>query len=179
MQAETPVGEMVIGACEGGGGGVCLCEFSDRPALASELDELAEHFGAPVSEGSSEHAERLAAELRLYFKGELEVFKTPLVMPGTEFEQAVWSRLREIPYGETMSYGEVARALGKPGASRAVGRANGRNRIAIVVPCHRVIESTGALRGYGGGLWRKKRLLELERAHGAGSLWSGSAAAAG
>jgi O-6-methylguanine DNA methyltransferase len=86
------------------------------------------------------------------------------VLPGTPFQTAVWARLRAIPYGETRSYEEQARAIGRPGAQRAVGRANGDNRLAIVVPCHRVVRADGALCGYGGGLWRKRRLLEHERA---------------
>ncbi len=105
----------------------------------------------------------MADELERYFAGELTTFETPLEVPGTEFQQAVWSALRDVPYGETISYGEQARRIGRPEAVRAVARANGDNRIAIIVPCHRVIGADGRLTGYGGGLWRKRRLLELER----------------
>lgn len=106
------------------------------------------------------------AQMQEYFAGERTAFDTPLVMHGSEFEQRVWSALREIPYGETVSYGEIARRVGQPSAARAVGMANGRNPIAVIVPCHRVIGADGTLTGYGGGLERKRLLLELERGQG-------------
>jgi methylated-DNA-[protein]-cysteine S-methyltransferase len=102
-------------------------------------------------------------QLRAYFAGELETFDLPLALTGTPFQLAVWRRLCEIPYGETISYGELARRLGNPNASRAVGLANGANPIPIVIPCHRVIGSNGKLTGYGGGLPIKEKLLALER----------------
>jgi methylated-DNA-[protein]-cysteine S-methyltransferase len=102
------------------------------------------------------------SQLAAYFAGELRVFDLELALRGTPFQLAVWEALQAIPYGETVSYGELARRLGRPAASRAVGLANGRNPVSIVVPCHRVIGSGGALTGYGGGLERKRRLLELE-----------------
>jgi methylated-DNA-[protein]-cysteine S-methyltransferase len=102
------------------------------------------------------------AQLREYFAGERLAFDLALVMAGTPFERRVWSALTEIPYGETCSYGELARRLDQPTAARAVGLANGRNPIAVVVPCHRVIGADGTLTGYGGGLERKRILLELE-----------------
>jgi len=105
-------------------------------------------------------------QLREYFAGDRQTFDTPLVMHGSEFEQRVWSELREIPYGETASYGEIAGRVGRPSAARAVGMANGRNPIAVIVPCHRVIGANGTLTGYGGGLERKRVLLELERGQG-------------
>jgi methylated-DNA-[protein]-cysteine S-methyltransferase len=105
-----------------------------------------------------------AAELRSYCSGNLRVFRTPLDMRGTDFQLSVWNKLRESPYGETRSYAQIAKAIGKPKAVRAVGTANGSNPLAIVVPCHRVIGSSGKLTGYGGGLGLKKRLLELEGA---------------
>ena len=112
------------------------------------------------------------AQLDAYFAGALREFSFPLDTPGTEFQRRVWQALLEIPFGETRSYGQLAASLGMPGGARAVGMANGANRIAIVIPCHRVIESTGALRGYGGGLDRKKFLLDLERGtSGNGTLW--------
>ena len=101
-------------------------------------------------------------ELRAYFAGGLRVFSVPLDMEGTEFQLNVWNRLTKIPYGETRSYAQVAEAVGRPKAVRAVGAANGSNPVAIIVPCHRVIGSNGKLTGYGGGLPLKKRLLELE-----------------
>jgi len=102
-------------------------------------------------------------QLAAYFAGELEIFDLPLAPEGTPFQLAVWRRLNDIPYGETISYGELARRLGNPKASRAVGLANGANPIPIVIPCHRVIGSNGKLTGYGGGLPIKEKLLALER----------------
>ena len=107
----------------------------------------------------------LAAQLDAYFVGELSSFGVEMNLAGTPFQQSVWSRLREIPYGETISYGEIARRIGNPKASRAVGLANGRNPVAIIVPCHRVIGANGSLTGYGGGLERKTWLLEHELKH--------------
>jgi methylated-DNA-[protein]-cysteine S-methyltransferase len=104
------------------------------------------------------------AQLQAYFGGELQSFDLPLAMNGTPFQQTVWSALRNIPYGATISYGELARRIGKPKASRAVGLANGSNPLSIVVPCHRVIGADGSLTGYGGGLERKRWLLRHERA---------------
>jgi len=157
----SPLGPLVVGATPDG---VCLVEFADRRALKGQAASLARATGLAVVPGSNEHLEQLADELREYFRGERRRFEVPLERPGTEFQSAVWDALLEIPYGETCSYEDVARAIGRPGAQRAVGRANGQNRVAIVVPCHRVVQKDGGLRGYGGGLWRKQRLLELERA---------------
>jgi methylated-DNA-[protein]-cysteine S-methyltransferase len=112
----------------------------------------------------------VAEQLDAYFAGDLTVFDVRLDLHGTEFQRSVWAELLEIPYGETRSYGELASRLGNPGASRAVGLANGRNPVGIIVPCHRVIGADGSLTGYGGGLPRKRRLLELERARLAPSL---------
>lgn len=108
------------------------------------------------------HLREVIRQLRAYFAGELETFNLPLAPAGTPFQLAVWRRLCEIPYGETISYGELARRMGNPNASRAVGLANGSNPISIVVPCHRVIGSNGKLTGYGGGLPIKEKLLALE-----------------
>ena len=162
---DTPVGPMLSAATQEG---LCLLEFMDRRAMQSELQELTELLDRPVVEGSGDapglrHLAQMEGELRRYFAGTLRSFETPLLTPGTEFERAVWQELLRIPFGHTRSYGEMAAKLGKPGAARAVGRANGRNRIAIVIPCHRVIEANGKLRGYGGGLERKRFLLEHER----------------
>ncbi|HEY5342058.1 MAG TPA: methylated-DNA--[protein]-cysteine S-methyltransferase [Solirubrobacteraceae bacterium] len=106
------------------------------------------------------------AQLEEYFAGERTTFEVPLAPEGAPFEREVWRALEEIPYGETVSYGEIARRVGQPGAARAVGTANGRNPIAVIVPCHRVIGADGSLTGYGGGLERKRLLLELERGQG-------------
>jgi AraC family transcriptional regulator of adaptative response/methylated-DNA-[protein]-cysteine methyltransferase len=157
---ETPLGPMVAGAT---GGGVCLLEFTTRRMLEAQIAALKRRFGRPFVPGATPELEALRGELGEYFAGRREAFSAPLVAPGTPFEERVWSALRDIPYGETRSYEDVARALGAPGAVRAVGRANGMNRIAIVIPCHRVVNKNGALGGYGGGLWRKQALLQLER----------------
>ena len=109
------------------------------------------------------------AQLRAYFEGSLMRFSLPLAAPGTSFQRSVWKALEEIPYGSTRSYGAVAAAIGAPAASRAVGLANGRNPIAVVVPCHRVIGANGSLTGYGGGLERKAWLLDHERRHAPGA----------
>lgn len=106
------------------------------------------------------------AQLREYFAGERVAFDASLAMNGTPFEQRVWRALTDIPYGETVSYGEIATRVGQPSAARAVGLANGRNPIAVIVPCHRVIGANGTLTGYGGGLERKRLLLELESGQG-------------
>ncbi len=167
-RVETPVGEMVAGAVEEG---VCLLEFGGRRAIEG-VGDLERLLKRRVVEGDGvmlpSPLEQLKVELAAYFAGSLRVFSVPLVLPGREFERRVWSRLLAIPYGETRTYGQVAEEVSGAGASRAVGAANGRNRIAIVVPCHRVINSTGGLHGYGGGLERKRWLLEHEGARGVG-----------
>lgn len=158
----SPVGSLVTAATDDG---VCLLEFADRPALARQAATLRKRLGVAVVPGKNGHLEQLEAELGEYFDGKRHSFDVTLVAPGTEFQCRVWNRLQQIPYGETMSYEGLARAIGRPGAQRAVGKANGDNRIAIVIPCHRVVQKNGALRGYGGGLWRKRFLLDLETGH--------------
>jgi AraC family transcriptional regulator of adaptative response/methylated-DNA-[protein]-cysteine methyltransferase len=158
---ETPVGPMVAGAAREG---LCLLEFSDRRMLETLLAGVKKRFACPVLPGESPHLDRLKEELAEYFAGKRREFTVPLVYPGTPFEEKVWKALLEIPYGETWSYEELAHRVGQPGASRAVGSANGRNRIAIVIPCHRVVNKDGQLGGYGGGRWRKQKLLDLEQA---------------
>lgn len=157
---ETPLGPMLAGAS---GAGVCLLEFADRRMLETQLERIRRRFRLPMVPGSHPQVDLLRGELDRYFAGDLRQFETPLDLRGTPFQQRVWEVLREIPYGETRSYADQARLLGEPGAVRAVARANGDNRIAVVVPCHRVVGADGSLTGYGGGLWRKRWLLELER----------------
>jgi len=159
---ESPVGPLLAGAT---GTGVCLLEFTDRRALESQLGTLRRRFGRSLVPGSTDHLERLKAELGEYFAGARKGFEVPIEAPGTPFEKAVWGELARIPYGETRSYEDLATAVGRPGGSRAVGQANGRNRVAIVLPCHRVVNKSGKLGGYGGGLWRKRYLLDLEQRH--------------
>jgi AraC family transcriptional regulator of adaptative response/methylated-DNA-[protein]-cysteine methyltransferase len=157
---ETPIGPMVAAATEVG---VCLLEFADRRALQRETEFLRRRLGAAFLPGRNEHLDRLRDELRAYFDGMLHSFTVPLLTPGTLFQQTVWENLRWIPSGQTLSYARLAVQIGRPGAQRAVGRANGDNRMAIIIPCHRVVRNDGTLCGYGGGLWRKKYLLDLER----------------
>lgn len=122
-----------------------------------------ETLGARETEAAQEILEQAAREIGEYFEGKRRAFTVPTAAAGTPFQQAVWNALKEISYGETRTYGEIARQIGHPRASRAVGQANNRNPLPIVVPCHRVIGTSGALTGYAGGLAVKERLLELER----------------
>jgi AraC family transcriptional regulator, regulatory protein of adaptative response / methylated-DNA-[protein]-cysteine methyltransferase len=158
---ESPLGPLVAGAVDGG---VCLLEFTDRRMLEAQADALRSRFGLPAAPAPHPLLDRLEEELGQYFAGRRKDFSLPVREPGTPFQERVWAVLREIPCGETRSYGQLAEAIGEPSAVRAVAQANGRNRIAILVPCHRVIGADGGLGGYGGGLWRKKRLLEIEGA---------------
>jgi AraC family transcriptional regulator of adaptative response/methylated-DNA-[protein]-cysteine methyltransferase len=157
---ETPLGPMAAGATAKK---ICFLEFTDRRMLEAQFETLSRRFRLPIVPGENEAIERLRAELARYFAGGLKKFSVPLEHPGTEFQARVWKALLGIPYGETRSYEDVARAIDSPAAVRAVGHANGLNRIAILIPCHRVVNKSGELGGYGGGLWRKKRLLALEQ----------------
>lgn len=149
--------------------------IDDLTLVSNGRELLALHMGE-VNIGAdwirSEDAEPfpiVLEQLKRYFRGDLTTFEVPMALQGTEFQRQVWLELCRIPYGQTISYGELARRIGNPNAMRAVGLANGRNPIGIIVPCHRVIGANGTLTGYGGGLPRKKLLLELE----AGSLFAG------
>lgn len=159
-EIDSPLGTLVLGATMTG---CCLLEFEDRGGLNRIEQRLRKRYRTEPVRGTNEYVDRLEAELDSYFKGSLQHFSVPLDLKGTPFQRAVWDELLGIPYGETRTYGEVARRIGKPKAVRAVGRANGDNYVAIVVPCHRVIQHDGGLRGYGGGLWRKRKLLDLEQ----------------
>ena len=156
----TPLGPMVAGSVDDT---LCLLEFSDRRMIETQIARLRERLECVFVPGTSALFTVLAGELESYFRGRLTEFSIPLLTPGTDFQRSVWSRLRAIPSGTTRSYAEVATEIGRPTAVRAVARANGDNRIAILIPCHRVVGSDGRLTGYGGGLWRKQRLLEIER----------------
>jgi AraC family transcriptional regulator of adaptative response/methylated-DNA-[protein]-cysteine methyltransferase len=156
----SPLGPLVAGATADG---VCLLEFTDRRMMETQFAAVRRLFGAPLVPGTNEHLERLQVELAGYFAGTVRSFSVPLVYPGTAFQRRVWDQLLTIPYGETRSYEQIAAAVGQPKAVRAVGRTNGLNRIAIVIPCHRVVNKSGTLGGYGGGLRRKQFLLDLER----------------
>lgn len=158
---ETPLGTMIACANENG---ICMLEFSDRKALPTELKEISKHFDANIVQGENPHFKTLEKELEEYFEGKLKDFTVPLAPVGTDFQKKVWEILRTIPYGTTRSYQQQADILGNPKAVRAVANANGLNKISIIIPCHRVIGSNGTLTGYGGGIWRKQKLLELEKA---------------
>jgi methylated-DNA-[protein]-cysteine S-methyltransferase len=149
----SPIGPLTLVADNGQLSALYMDSQRHRPgdaALGSPGDERAEPFASA------------AAQLSAYFAGQRTAFELPLAPEGTEFQRRVWAALQQIPYGQTWSYGELARHIGSPAASRAVGLANGKNPIALVIPCHRVIGSDGSLTGYGGGLERKRFLLDLE-----------------
>ena len=155
----TPLGPMLAGATEKG---ICLFEFADRRMLETQLNRIRKIFKAELISGANEHFDVLNKQMEEYFGGLRKEFTLPLVFDGTPFQEKVWKALLKIPYGETRSYLDQAKMIGNPKAVRAVANANGDNRIAIIIPCHRVIGSNGKLVGYGGGLWRKKYLLNLE-----------------
>ncbi|MFH8337391.1 methylated-DNA--[protein]-cysteine S-methyltransferase [Streptomyces sp. AM6-12] len=149
----SPYGELTMVAADGALSGLYMTSQRHRPPEESfgPRDDSPRCFGAARE------------QLEAYYTGELREFTLELNLRGTPFQRRVWEQLTRIPYGETRTYGQLADALGNPGASRAVGLANGRNPISIIVPCHRVVGSDGSLTGYGGGLERKRRLLDFER----------------
>lgn len=157
---ETDLGTMVACATDRG---VCLLEFSDRKGLETELKQLTKYHNANVVQGQNKYFKQLKEELDAYFEGRLKEFNVPLDISGTDFQKQVWQALVEIPYGTTSSYLRQAEVLGKPSSVRAVANANGMNKIAIIIPCHRVVGSDGSLTGYAGGLWRKRKLIDLEK----------------
>jgi methylated-DNA-[protein]-cysteine S-methyltransferase len=148
---DSPVGALTLVGTDGVLTGLYMENQRHRPAE--------ERFGSVDSSGFAAVVEQLTA----YFAGELDTFDLPLALHGTQFQRTVWSALCEIPYGETVSYGELAERIGRPSAARAVGLANGKNPIGIIVPCHRVVGAAGGLTGYGGGLDRKQYLLAFEK----------------
>ena len=156
---ETPLGTMFAGAVEEG---ICLLEFTDRKMLVTELKSLSKSLNANIIQGANRHFDLLKQQLEEYFDGKRKEFTVPLFTVGTEFQKSVWKELQTIPYGSTRSYLGQATAMGKSSSVRAVANANGMNRIAIIIPCHRVIGEDGSPTGYGGGIWRKKWLLDLE-----------------
>lgn len=155
----TPVGDAWAVAADEG---LCLLRFADACDRNAERAALSGALGRPMDTGAHPLLDRVRHQLDLYFAGALRSFDVPLLLPGTSFEQRVWAVLRAIPYGDTRSYARVASDAGCPGGARATGGANARNRIAILVPCHRVIPSAGGPGGYNGGAWRKRWLLALE-----------------
>ena len=157
---ESPIGAMVAVADRTH---LHLLEFFDRRALPTELNALQHKLRRSIGFGRFEPTDQIESELARYFDGEPDPFETPLKWHGSEFTRTVWTALRRIPPGETRSYADIARDVGRPSAVRAVARANGANQLALIVPCHRVIGSDGSLTGYGGGLWRKQWLIDHER----------------
>ncbi|MGY4932019.1 methylated-DNA--[protein]-cysteine S-methyltransferase [Streptomyces sp. 900116325] len=151
---DSPYGPLTLVATDGVLSGLFMTEQRHRPPEETFGDRDPRPFAETIR------------QLDAYFAGELREFDLPLHLDGTPFQRSVWEQLRQIPYGETRSYGELAELLGKPGASRAVGLANGKNPVGIIVPCHRVIGASGSLTGYGGGLDRKQRLLAFENGTG-------------
>jgi AraC family transcriptional regulator, regulatory protein of adaptative response / methylated-DNA-[protein]-cysteine methyltransferase len=156
----SPLGTLTAAATSDG---ICFLEFADSDGLVSRAP-LERLLDAPVVPGTNEHIQLLRRELAYYFAGKTRIFTVPLVIKGSPFQKLAWAELLNIPYGTTRSYEAVATAIGAPAAVRAVGRANGANRLAILIPCHRVVNKSGSLGGYGGGLRRKEYLLNHERA---------------
>ncbi|QKS70284.1 bifunctional transcriptional activator/DNA repair protein Ada [Paenalkalicoccus suaedae] len=157
---DTRVGPMIAIADEDA---LYLVEFVDRRGLEKEIEVLRKKTVSAIIPGKTKTIESIERELELYFEGKSTEFNTPIKLIGTPFQQMVWDKLKEIPAGETRSYSDIAREIGKPTAVRAVARANGANQLALVIPCHRVILSDGSIGGYGGGSARKKWLIDLER----------------
>lgn len=160
QRIETPLGTMLALADEAG---LRLLEFADRRGLERELAGLRRRLKCAIVPGSNATLEKTGRQLARYFAGESLTFDLPLAPVGSDFQQRVWTELQKIAPGRTRSYASMAAKLGMPKAPRAIGRANGSNMLALVIPCHRVIRADGSLCGYAGGLWRKQRLLEHER----------------
>ena len=156
----TPLGPMLACAVDEG---ICLLEFVDRPMLETQLKRIERRLHGKTMPGINPHFELLSKQLAEYFEGKRKQFTIPLVLNGTLFQEKIWSILQGIPFGSIRTYQQQAEFSGNKKALRAVAKANGDNRIAILVPCHRVIGSNGKLTGYGGGLWRKQYLLDLEK----------------
>lgn len=157
---DSPVGSLILGATDEA---LCLLEFVDPGGSQAQVRRLRHRFDRPIVPGTNKWIAQATEELSQYFSGALRQFRVPIVYPGTDFQQSVWRRLLRIPYGRTICYEQLAADIGHHGAQRAVGTANGKNRIAIIIPCHRVVNKSGQLGGYGGGLWRKQFLLDLEQ----------------
>jgi len=161
-ELESSLGKLVIGATSRG---CCLLEYEDRGGLSKIQRRITKQYRLEMTRGTNTFLNQLESELDQYFQGLRQKFSVPLDVRGTPFQRAAWEQLLNIPYGETRTYGEIVRLVGKPLAVRAIGRANGDNPLAVVIPCHRVIQHDGKLKGYGGGLWRKEYLLALENRH--------------
>ncbi len=158
---ETPIGNMIAGAVDEG---ICLLEFHDRRMLPTQYERVQSLLNATMVERDHHHIQTLRIELKEYFENGRKEFSVPMVYPGSPFQIKVWESLLKIPYGKVRSYQFQSELLGNPKAIRAMAKANGDNRLAILIPCHRIIGSNGEMVGYGGKIWRKKYLLELEGA---------------
>ena len=156
----TPLGPMIAAADNRH---LYLLEFADRRMLETQIQRLSRRQRRPFCPGENKLLLQIQIEMEQYFEGRRESFTVPFVSPGTEFQQRVWQQLQQIPYGTTLSYEQLASRVGRPKAYRAVGRANGDNRLAVLIPCHRVVRANGQMGGYGGGLRRKEWLLAHER----------------
>ncbi len=155
---DSPIGPLRVGATDHA---IVLCDFADRAMIGAQLAAVRRRIG-PTRDGTSPLLDRLESQLGEYFAGTRLEFHLPLDIPGSSFQERVWGELLRIPYGETISYRQLAEKVDAGAAYRAVGRANGSNRVAIIVPCHRVVAAGGGLGGYGGGLPAKRHLLDLE-----------------
>jgi AraC family transcriptional regulator of adaptative response/methylated-DNA-[protein]-cysteine methyltransferase len=161
-QITTPIGNMLMASTAKG---ICLLEYIDvENRLAKQTSHLEKIFSTKLEKGEPPFYNQLKRELEEYFSGYRKIFNTPLDTKGTGFQEQSWKALLAIPYGETRSYQDQAIAINKPKAVRAVAGANHRNKISILIPCHRVIGKNGSLTGYGGEIWRKEYLLKLEGA---------------
>ncbi len=158
----TPLGDMIaLSSAQH----LHLLEFVERKALPRELERLQKTVKGDLGLGRFAPTDQIEAELAAYFSGQSADFNTPIALQGSDFQKQVWRALQDIPAGEIRSYGALAASLGRPSASRAVAQANGANQLAIIIPCHRVMGADGSLTGYGGGLWRKQRLAEIEKVY--------------
>ena len=162
-QLRTPIGTLILGAHNDK---LCLCDWADRRDRAQIDRRIQRALKAEYIEGSSQVIVQAIEELNDYFQGKLHCFNIPLLPIGTSFQQAVWCEIAKIPYGTTASYKEIAHRIGKPKAVRAAANAIGANALSLFIPCHRIVGSDGALRGYAGGVGAKKKLLELEGRYG-------------
>jgi AraC family transcriptional regulator of adaptative response/methylated-DNA-[protein]-cysteine methyltransferase len=159
-KTETPIGPMYICATSKG---ICMLDFTDRRMLETEFKELVKYFNGVILPGENKHITKCKKEVFEYFSGNRKKFEVPLDTPGTAFQKTVWDELKKINYGETISYKMQATRMNNLSGIRAVANANGHNRVSIIIPCHRVIGENGNLTGYGGGLWRKKWLIDFEK----------------
>jgi len=159
-QISSPLGLMV---CAADPSGVYLLQFTDQPSLRTSCQKFERHHRCRLASGRNQVIDAVEQQLQSYFNGDLNIFDLPLHLTGTSFQCRVWDQLQRIPHGSTCSYRELATAVQKPSGYRAVAQANAANLISILIPCHRVINTGGALGGYAGGLHRKTHLLDLER----------------